>query len=120
MNDYEVVLNLIDESLMNHIVRVSEAKDETGRKQALRLLLYSYLKEVFSSHDLINHLKKRRNILKKLGVEGLPEPEKIEKWKKDFDYEIQQILGIAFKRYVQLSETEWDIIDPVPHVEIVS
>ena len=120
MEEFEVVLEILNDDIMHKIVMVSRNKSERQRRQqVLRLLLYSHLKEVFASDDLVNHLSERIDILKNLGFRKLPNAEEIEKWKKDFDYEAQQVLDIVLSRYLQLKESEWTVLDPIPMIEIV-
>ena len=108
MEEQEVVLDVLNEDTLQKIVVVARNKSDNYRRPlVLRLLLYSYLKEVFTSDDLVDHLKERRDVLKNLGFNKLPNPEKIEKWKQDFDYEIQQVLDIVLNKYIQLKESEW-------------
>lgn len=83
----------------------------------LRILLYGILKEFFQTRDLIRHLKKRPKVWKKLGFKTRPSRSSIDRWKKDLEYELEQVIVMVGNNYMQLNESEWTILDSTPIVD---
>jgi len=118
MEAQDVVLRLLHKNITAEIiVKVKSGPKGYGLLLKLRLLLYAMLIEIFSTRKLLNHLKKRPFILDNLGFQTLPNKRTIDRWKKAMDYELQQAITLAGDRYLQLSESEWTIIDSTPLVD---
>lgn len=118
MEALDIVKQLLHKNITNEIaVIVKRGPKGYGLLLKLRLLLYATLKEVFSTRKLIKHLKKRPKILKQLGFKKLPHKRTIDRWKHAVDYELQQVITITGDRYLQLSESEWTILDSTPLVD---
>lgn len=118
MEALDVVIEVLHKNVTNEIVVVVRRGPKGyGLLLKLRILLYAILKEIFSTRELVKHLKKRRYILKRLGFKTLPHKRTIDRWKKAVDYELQQVITITGNRYLQLSESEWTILDSTPLVD---
>lgn len=83
----------------------------------LKLILYGHLMALFSTRKLINHFKKRRNILERLGFQKLPDRRTIDRWKKKLDNEFKQLVRLTGDKYLQAKLSEWTILDSTPLVD---
>jgi hypothetical protein len=118
MEAQDVVLRVLHKNITDEIaVIVKRGPKGYGLLLKLRLLLYGTLKEIFSTRKTIKHLKKRPYIWKKLGFKSMPSKRTIDRWKHAVDYELQQVITITGNRYLQLSESEWTILDSTPLVD---
>lgn len=118
MEALDVVLALLHKSVAHEIVvQVKRGPKGYGLVLKLRILLYATLIEVFSTRKLVKHLKKRCSVLRRLGFSTMPDKRTIDRWKKTVDYELQQVITFAGDRYLQLSESEWTILDSTPLVD---
>jgi len=118
MEALNVVLQVLDKSFTEKIVIfVRRGPKGYGLLLKLRLLLYAMIIEIFSTRKLVKHLKKRPLIFKKLGFGSLPDKRTIDRWKKNLDYELQQAVTLVGDHYLQLSESEWTLIDSTPIID---
>ena len=118
MEALDVVLQVLHKNFANEIVvPVRRGPKGYALLLKLRLLLYAMLVEIFSTRKLHKHLKKRRNILRRLGFEQLPDKRTLDRWKHRHDYELQQAATLVGDRYLQLSDSEWSILDSTPMVD---
>ena len=114
MQTVDVVLGVVNKSLVKQLNFVRRGPKGYGLLLVLRLLLYSVLKEIFSTRELVKHLKKRPNIRKKLGFSKLPVRRTIDDWFKKYDNVLDKVISITGDRYLQLNESEWTILDSTP------
>lgn len=118
MEALDVVLGLLHKNFAKEIVvRVRPGPVGYGLLLKLRLLLYAMLMEVFSTRKLAKHLRKRKYVLRRLGFKTLPDKRTLDRWKHKHDYELQQAITLAGNRYLQISESEWTILDSTPMVD---
>lgn len=85
----------------------------------LRILLYAILMEIFETRKLVKHLKKRASVIKKLGFKRMPSKRTIDRWKLKHEYELEQLIKIVGDGYLQLSESEWTLLDSTPIIDEV-
>lgn len=118
MNAIEVVKNTINKNVAEKIVIVVR-RGPKGYSLYLRLriLLYAMLMEIFETRNLVRHLKKNPYIIMKLGFKKMPSKRTLDRWKQKHEYEFEQVIEIVGDRYIQLSESEWTIIDSTPIVD---
>ena len=118
MEALDVVLQVLHKNFSNLIVvPLRPGPVGYGLLLKLRLLLYAMLAEIFSTRKLRKHLQKRRHILRRLGFKTLPDKRTIDRWKHKHDYELQQAVTLVGDRYLQLSESEWTVMDSTPLVD---
>ncbi len=118
MEALDVVLCVLHKNVSNEIVvGIRPGPEGYGLMLKLRLLLYAILMEIFSTRKLIKHLKKRSLVLKCLGFKKCPHKRTVDRWKKMVDYELQQAITLVGNRYLQLSESEWTLLDSTPLVD---
>jgi IS5 family transposase len=75
------------------------------------------LMEIFETRKLVKHLKKRTKVIKKLGFKKMPSKRTLDRWKLKHEYELEQVIQIVGDGYLQLSESEWTILDSTPIVD---
>ena len=118
MEALDVVLGVLHKNFSDLIViPVRPGPVGYGLLLKLRLLLYTMLMEIFSTRKLRKHLKKRPYVLRKLGFRTLPNKRTLDRWKHRHDYELQQAVSLVGDQYLQLSESEWTILDSTPLVD---
>jgi len=118
MEALDVVLEVLHKNITEDIaIIVRRGPEGYGLLLKLRLLLYAMLMETFSTRKLLKHLMKRPSIWRKLGFKTCPSKRSIDRWKKALDYELQQVITITGNRYLQLSKSEWTILDSTPMVD---
>ena len=118
MEALDVVLKVLHKNFTNEIVvPVKPGPVGYGLLLKLRLLLYAMLMEIFSTRKLVKHLRKRKHVLRRLGFEALPDKRTLDRWKHKHDYELQQAVTLVGNSYLQLSESEWSILDSTPLVD---
>ena len=118
MQALDVVKEVLNKNITEKIVVVIR-RGPKGYELLLRLriLLYALLMEIFETRDLARHLKKYPHIWKRLGFKTKPSRASIDRWKKDLDYELQQVITLAGDNYLQLRESEWTILDSTPIID---
>lgn len=115
MQALDVVQEVLHKNIADEIViQIRRGPKGYGLLLKLRLLLYSMLMEIYSTRKLVNHLKKRPQILQQLGFSQLPRRRTIDRWKKAVAYEMQQVVRITGDRYRRLNGSEWTILDSTP------
>ena len=62
-------------------------------------------------------MRKRKCVLRRLGFKTLPDKRTPDRWKHTHDYELQQAITLAGNRYLQISESEWTILDSTSLIE---
>lgn len=118
MEALDVVLEVLHKKITQEIAQIVRTGPKGyGILLKLRLLLYAVLMEIFSTRELHKHLKKRSHVLKALGFAQRPDKRTIDRWKKAVDYELQQVITLTGNRYLQLSKSEWTILDSTPMVD---
>jgi hypothetical protein len=83
----------------------------------LRILLYAVLMEIFETRKLVKHSKKRPSVIKRLGFKKMPSKRTLDRWKLKHEYELEQLIEIVGDSYLQLSESEWTLLDSTPIVD---
>ena len=118
MKTIDVVTHLINKNIVTKIV-IKERRGPKGYPLylRLRLLLFSILMEIFETRKLVRYLKKRKSIIKKLGFENMPSRRTIDRWKKDLQYELEQLIKIVGDNYIQLNNSEWTLLDSTPIID---
>jgi len=114
MQTVDVVLGVVNKSLVKQLKFVRRGPKGYGLMLVLRLLLYSVLAEVFSTRKLVKHLRKRPRKWKKLGFAKLPCRRTLDDWFAKYEFLLEEIIAITGDRYLQLSESEWVILDSTP------
>lgn len=114
MQTISVVLNVINKSTAKQVWYLRRGPKGYGLLLILRLLLYSVLKEIFSTRKLIKHLKKRPNVWKKLGFKEIPCRRTLDGWFEKYDFILDRLIKLVGDRYLQLNESEWTILDSTP------
>ena len=115
MEALDVVLQILHKNIANEIVlTVRPGPKGYGILLKLKLLLYAMLMEIFSTRELVKHLKKRPEVVKQLGFPSTPDKRTIDRWKKAVAYELQQAVWLVGARYLRLNGSEWTILDSTP------
>lgn len=114
MQTVNVVLSVLNKNIVKQIGYTRRGPKGYGLQKILRLLLYSVLAEVFSTRQLIKHLRKNPKILRKLGFTKLPVRRAIDGWFEKYDFLLSQVIGLTGDQYLQLNESEWTILDSTP------
>lgn len=115
-------LNVVNEVLTDKSIAKIQVRKHPGPKGyvlilRLRLILYGHLMALFSTRKLRNHLKKRPEILKRLGFQTLPDRRTIDRWKKRLDNELKQLVRLTGDKYLQTNLSEWAILDSTPLID---
>jgi len=114
MQTIDVVLGVLNKNIVEQVGYVRKGPKGFGLQLILRLLLYSVLAEVFSTRQLVKHLKKNKNILWKLGFTKLPVRRAIDGWFEKYEFILSQVIGLTGNQYLQLNQSEWTILDSTP------
>jgi len=114
MQTVNVVLGVLNKNVVSQIEKQRTGPEGYGLLLILRLLLYSVLAEIFSTRKLIKHLKKRPKVLRKLGFPSLPDRRSIDRWNGRHDGIINELIKLTGNRYLQLSESQWTLLDSTP------
>ena len=114
MQTVDVVLGVVNKSLVKDLNYVRRGPKGYGLLLVLRLILYSVLAEVFSTRKLIKHLKKRPKVWKKLGFAKLPVRRTLDDWFEKYEFLLDEVIRITGDRYLQLSDPEWTLLDSTP------
>ena len=114
MQTVDVVLGVLNKPVVQQLCFVRKGPKGYGLLLIFRLLLYSVLKEIFSTRKLIKHLKKRPRIWKKLGFAKLPTRRAIDNWFQKYYSLLDPLITITGDRYLQLNEPEWTLLDSTP------
>jgi hypothetical protein len=77
-------------------------------------LLYSVLAEIFSTRELIKHLRKHPAILKRFGFPRLPCRRVIDGWFEKYSSVLDDLIRITGNHYLQLNQSEWTLLDSTP------
>lgn len=118
MEALDVVLEVLNKKFSEKIViRIKRGPKGYGLLLKLRLLLYAMLMEMFSTRKVIKHIYKRPIVLRKLGFKTMPDKRTLDRWKRNLEYELEQAVTIAGNEYLQLSESEWTILDSTPIID---
>lgn len=118
MEALDVVIAILHKNIANEIVlTVRPGPKGYGILLKLKLLLYAMLMEIFSTRELVKHLKKRPEVVQQLGFPSIPDKRTIDRWKKSVDYELQQVVRLVGDRYRRLNGSEWTILDSTPLVD---
>lgn len=115
-------LDIVMEVLNKNIVEKITERPRRGPKGyklllRLRILLYAVLKEIFETRNLVRHLRKKPTVICKLGFKKMPSKRTLDRWKKKHDFELGQAIKLTGDRYLQLSESEWCLLDSTPLVD---
>ena len=114
MQTVDVVLGVLNKSVVAKLWYLRRGPKGYGLLLVLRLLLYSVLTEVFSTRKLIKHLKKRPRVLRKLGFAKLPDRRTIDRWFGKYEFVLDRLISLTGDKYLQLNESEWTILDSTP------
>jgi len=114
MQTVDVVLGVVNKRLVKQVSYVRKGPKGYGLLLVLRVILYSVLAEVFSTRKLVKHLKKRPRVWKKLGFAKLPVRRTFDAWFEKYDFLLDTVIRLTGDRYLQLSESEWTILDSTP------
>lgn len=114
METVNVVLGVVNKSLVNQLNFVRRGPKGYGLLLVLRLLLYSVLSEVFSTRKLVKHLRKRPKVCRKLGFFNLPVRRTLDGWFEKYNFLLDQVIALTGDRYLQLSESDWVLLDSTP------
>lgn len=115
-------LTVVMEVLNKNVVEKVTEKPRRGPKGyklllRLRILLYAVLAEIFETRNLVRHLRKKPYIWKNLGFRTLPSKRTLDRWKKKHDFELGQVIKLTGDKYLQLSESQWCVLDSTPIVD---
>ena len=80
----------------------------------MKLLVYAFLKGIYSNRALVLHLQNNPKILKTLGFESCPGRRTIDRWKTSLDKELSYIVSMLGDKYISLNSPEWSIYDSTP------
>lgn len=118
MQAIDIIKEVLNKKITEKIVIVIR-RGPKGYPLVLRLsiLLYGMLKEIFETRDLIRHLKKHPKVWNMLGFKTRPSRSSIDRWKKDLEYELEQVIVMVGDNYVQLNESEWTVLDSTPIID---
>lgn len=114
MQTIDVVLGTINKFTVSQVWYLRRGPKGYGLLLKFRLLVYSVLKEIFSTRRLIKHLKKRPYVLKRLGFDKMPCRRTIDSWFSKYDFVLDRLIKIVGDRYLQLNDSEWTILDSTP------
>lgn len=115
MEALDVVHHVLHKNITQEIaIVIRRGPKGYGTLLKLRLLLYGTLQEFFSTRKLVKHLRKRSEVLKKLGFETLPDKRTIDRWKRSMTYELEQVVLLTGNKYLQLNESQWLLLDSTP------
>jgi len=114
MQTVDVVIGVLNKSVVDSISKKRRGPKGYGLLRILRLLLYSVLAEIFSTRELVKHLRKRPRVLKELGFAKLPCRRALDGWFEKYDGLLDTIIQITGDRYLQLNKSEWTLIDSTP------
>jgi len=114
MQTVDVVLGVLNKSVVAELGYVRRGPKGYGLLLVLRLLLYSVLAEVFSTRKLVKHLKKRSKVWKKLGFTRLPNRRTLDRWQEKHASVLDKLIRITGDTYLQLNESEWTLLDSTP------
>lgn len=114
MQTIDVVLSIVKKDLISEIDYHRPGPRGYGLILIFRLLLYSVLAEKWSTRYLLKHLRKHSQVWKKLGFSSIPSRRSIDNWSKKYDRELEKFIRIVGDNYLQLSESDWTILDSTP------
>jgi len=114
MQTVDVVLGILNKSCVAKIDSVRRGPKGYGLLCILRLLLYSILAEIFSTRLLIKHLRKRPKVWKNMGFKRIPSRRSLDEWFQKYASLLDKLIGLVGDKYLQLSESEWTILDSTP------
>lgn len=114
MQTVGVVLGVLNKSNVKRLYYKRRGPKGYGLLLVLRLLLYSVLAEIFSTRQLVKHLKKNPRIREKLGFKKVPTRRTIDGWFQKYDGVLDQLIKLVGDYYLQLNESEWTILDSTP------
>lgn len=119
MKPIDIVKTVVYKSITKKVERKRRGQKGYGMLRIIRLLLYAVLMEIFSTRKLVKHLKKRKKVWKGLGFKKMPSKRSIDEWKKKYDKELSLIIKLVGDKYLQLSKSQWTILDstPIPDFE---
>lgn len=115
MEALEVVKEVLTKKLIDWI-KIPNRRGPKGYKLILKikLLLYAHLKGIFSTRKLVEHLKKRPEVVKQLGFEKMPSKRTIDRWKYKLENIMSQLVRLTGDCYLQRKLSEWAILDSTP------
>lgn len=114
MQTVSVVLGILNKSNVKRLYYKRTGPKGYGLLLVLRLLLYSVLAEIFSTRQLVKHLRKRPQVWKKLGFKKVPSRRTIDGWFEKYDNVLDQLIKAVGDYYLQLNESDWCILDSTP------
>jgi hypothetical protein len=114
MQTVNVVLGVLNKNVVSQIEKKRRGPGGYGLVRILRVLLYSVLSEIFSTRKLVKHLRKRSNVVRKLGFLKLPDRRTIDRWNGKYGSVLDALITITGDRYLQLSDSEWTLLDSTP------
>lgn len=115
MEALNVVLDLLTKKLIGKIKFCKRRGPKGyGFLSIVRTLLYCTLRELFSSRKALFYFEKNPKIAKKLKLFPLPNRRTLDRWKKKYSVELEQIIALAGDLYLQLMKSEWTILDSTP------
>lgn len=114
MQTIDVVLKVINKTTVAQVWYLRRGPKGYGLLLIFRLLIYSVLKEIFSTRRLMKHLRKRPHVWRKLGFKKMPCRRTVDGWFMKYDFILDRLIKIAGDRYLQLNESEWTILDSTP------
>ena len=112
-------LNIVKEVLTQKSITSLKLQIHPGPKGyalllRLRLLLYSHLMGLLSTRKIRKHLRKRPEMLKRLGFQTLPDRRTIDRGKRKLAVELEQLVRLTGDCYLQKELSEWTIVDSTP------
>ena len=114
MQTVNVVIGVLNKSCVEQINFVRRGPKGYGLLPIMRLLLYSVLKEIFSTRLLVKHLKKRPCVWKRFGFRRIPSRRSLDDWFQKYEGLLDKLISIVGDQYLQLNESEWTILDSTP------
>lgn len=114
MQTVNVVLCVLNKGTVEQVGYTRRGPEGYGLTLVLRLLLYAVLEEIFSTRKLLKHLRKRPQVLKRLGFKQLPSRRTIDAWQQKYDFLLGQVIKLVGDRYLQLNQSEWTLLDSTP------
>ena len=110
-----IVTTVIDKKLVEQVQRQQRGPKGYGLLAVTRTLLYAVMEEVFSTRKLHRRLGKKPWVAQKLGLPRCPDKRTLDRWKRRYWHELEQLVTLLGDRYLILQRgREWTILDSTP------
>jgi len=109
-----VTTTVIDKKLVETIERRRRGAPGYGLLAVLRVLVYALLAECFSTRKLWRHLRRRPQVVARLGLSALPHRRTLNRWRLRYQRELEECIALLGDKYLARRGSVWTILDSTP------